>query len=114
MTGDTKKNVENKGAATEQVALNKWCHPRFRPCTLRECSPLKVLECSFRTLWQATCCFVQFPLLFMFAVRYLGMHVLWGIGMSISMISVLGKIAVIYWHLRSEYNGIHTCPNQEV
>ena len=27
MTRDTKKNVENKGAATEQVALNKWCHP---------------------------------------------------------------------------------------
>ena len=25
--GTTKKNVENKGAATEQVALNKWCHP---------------------------------------------------------------------------------------
>ena len=22
-----RKNVENKGAATEQVALNKWCHP---------------------------------------------------------------------------------------
>ena len=28
MTGDTKKNVENKGAATEQVPLNKWCHPK--------------------------------------------------------------------------------------
>jgi len=27
MTDDTKKSVENKGAATEQVALNKWCHP---------------------------------------------------------------------------------------
>jgi hypothetical protein len=27
MTGDTKNNVENKGAATEQVALNKWRHP---------------------------------------------------------------------------------------
>ena len=27
MTGDTKRNVENEGAATEQVALNKWCHP---------------------------------------------------------------------------------------
>ena len=29
MTGDTKNTVENKGAATEQVALNKWCHPKM-------------------------------------------------------------------------------------
>ena len=27
--GTRKKNVENKGAATEQVALNKWCQPTF-------------------------------------------------------------------------------------
>ena len=28
MTGDAKKNVENKGAAAEQVALNTWCLPK--------------------------------------------------------------------------------------
>ena len=54
MTGDTKKNVENKGAATEQVALNKWCHPmthvaeggRRRPVGHKE-----ELYCGKAELW---------------------------------------------------------------